>query len=81
MYIKEITKELIREIMSMFYNEGFTPKYLLANKADIKLVKNIFKEYRRNDLGKYIYETDFGVIHILQNKEQLQGVVKITDKY
>ena len=74
-------KDLICEIMSKFYDEGFDPNYLLVNSADIKLVKNIFKEYKRRDLGKYIYETDFGLLHILQNKEQAQGVVKITDKY
>ena len=74
-------KKYTLEIMQNLYDQGFNPKYLIVNKADIKMVKNIFKEFKRGDLGKYFYETDFGLLNILQNKDMNPGEVMVTDKY
>ncbi len=72
--------EFISDIMKYFYNDGFQPRYLLCNPKDLKIIKYIFKKYKRFDLGKDTYDTDFGILTIIPIKEKTIGYVTITDK-
>ncbi len=76
---KEI-RDFIIECISKFYDEGFTPKYLICNPVDLKRIKRIFRGYEDRSRGKNCYQTDFGTIEILPLKDKSHNLVTITDK-